>query len=562
MVLIRALGTARDLGRLHEIVAVLVRHGLGDLVRRLGLVSALEKAGRAVRWEVPEGLGSKPTERHVREALEDLGPTFVKVGQMLAARSDLLPEAWTDELARLHEQAAAVPFDEIRAQLTEDLGAPPEEVFDELDESPLAAASIAQVHTARLADGTAVVLKVRRPGAREKAEADMRLLQRLAEAAEREVPELRRYRPRSLVRQFSSSLMHELDLTIEARSAERVAENMAEHPATAVTVVVPRIHGRWSCERLCVMDRLEGTSVAEWLRAGRPGEVDGATVARQGADAVLSMVFEDGFYHADPHPGNVLLLPDGRLGLLDFGMVGHLSMTRRTEFLELLMGVVGADAEQVAEILVTWGHDGVVDETALTQDCAAFVDRYHGTPLQQLQAGAVLRDIAAVLRDHDLVLPNDVAMLLKVFVTLEGLGRELDPDFVVSAHVEPFARRLLRRAHSPWVIGMRVSRELARLAGTLPEDLRRLRTLVRRGRLGVDVGLGDLEGFGARLSSAANRVTIGMITAALIVGTSISLTIPGGPRLWGLPVFGLFGFVSSVVVGLWLLWSIARSTRR
>ena len=555
--LLEALNTARDLGRLHEIASVLLRHGLGDIVTRLGLAGVLERAGRALHVSVGKS-STLSTEQRVRQALEDLGPTFVKVGQLLSGRSDLLPPHWADELARLQERVGPVPFAEIEAQLTEDLGKAPDEVFADLDREPLAAASIAQVHTATLPDGTAVVLKVRRPDIEDTVEADLRLLARLAESLEENVPELRRYRPRSLARQFASSLRQELDLAREGRSAQRIAANLADRPS----VVVPRVYGRWSCRRLLVMDRLDAPSAGEWLRQGRPGEVDAAAVAREGARAVLHMVFIDGLYHADPHPGNVLVLPDGRLGMLDFGMVGHLSESRRTEFLELLMGITARRPDDVADILLGWSREGDVDVDQLVHDCNAFIDRYEGVPLQQLEATALLADIGTVLRDNDLFLPLDVAMLLKVFVTLDGLGRQLDPDFVTTAHVEPFAERALRQSHSPVRVLRRNSRELLRLLRGLPDDLRRLVRSARRGRLKLDVGLDDLQTFGRQLDHSANRVTMGLITAALIVGTSIALTVDAGPQLFGLPFFALMGFVSSVAVGLALLWSIARSGRR
>lgn len=554
--LLEALNTARDLGRLHEIGSVLIRHGLGDIVRRLGMARVLERAGRALHWRQIVGL-DRPPQVRLREALEELGPTYVKVGQLLAGRADLLPPEWTNELSRLHERTHPVAIDAIRAQLVEDLGAEPEEVFRDFEATPLASASIAQVHGATLPDGRRVVLKIRRPGIRDTVEADLRLLGRLAEKAEERMPELRRFRPRSLVRQLARSLRDELDLRIETKNAERLRGNLPE----GSSIVIPDICSSFTRERLCVMERFDGPSLGEWMRnAGRDGDrgAERARIAEIGADAVLRMVFLDGCFHADPHPGNVMLLPDARLGLVDFGMVGYLSDARRREFLGLLMAIVGHDVDRVVDTLLGWS-EGEVDLDLLTQDSAAFIDRYYGLPLKELDVSEMLGDLTRFLRENDLFLPNDLALLLKVFVTLDGLGCLLDPDFVMAVHIEPFARQAWRQQNSPGQVVRRGARELGAVMTSFPGDLRRLLYRLRRGRVRIDVDVERLERFGERVARSANRLTVGLVTAALIIGTSISLTVSGGPRIFELPAFGLLGFTSSLVAGVWLLWSILRS---
>ncbi len=550
-----ALGAARDLGRVHDIAAVLIRYGFGDLVQRLGMANALERAGKALHLKgPPHAVRLEPAER-VRQALEELGPTFVKLGQILATRADLFPPEWIVEFGKLQDAAPAVPFDAIRAQIAEDLGEAPEAVFAELDTLPLAAASLAQVHRARLADGTPVVLKVRRPGIRPVIEADLRLLGRLAEIMEAEAPDLRRYRPREVVREFAHSLRRELDFSAEGRNAERIAASFADHPE----IVVPRIHWQWTGERLNVQDWIDGIpgrSVAV-LGAG----FDRRLLARRGADAVLKMMLEDGFFHADPHQGNVFYLPDNRLAFIDFGMVGRLPEVRRYEVAQLMHGLVDRDAGAVAEVLLNWSGGADGDGDALHAEIERFVDDYHGVALKELDFGAMLGDVVTMLREHGLALPPDLALMIKAFITLEGLGRQLDPDFDIAGEAAPFLKKVLLAHHAPAAIAGRGWRGLVAavdmLAG-LPRDFGRLLRTARRGSLRVEVDVPPLKAFGERLDRAASRLTMGIVTAALIVGSSIALTVDRGDSV---SLIGLFGFVGAVLGGLWVLVSVWRGGR-
>ena len=551
-----ALGAARDLGRVHQIAAVLVRYGFGGLVQRVGMAGALERAGKALHWREPEDLARLEPPARVRRALEELGPTFVKLGQILATRGDLFPPEWIAEFGKLQDAAPALPFAELRAQLVEDLGEAPEAVFAELDPVPLAAASLAQVHRARLADGTAVVLKVRRPGIRPVIEADLRLLDRLAEIIEKEAPELARYRPREVIRQFAHSLRRELDFSAEGRNAERIARLFADTPA----IVVPRIHWQWTGERLNVQDFIDGIPGRQ--AAALPEGFDRRLLARQGADAVLRMILEAGFFHADPHQGNVFYLPGNRIAFIDFGMVGRLSEARRFEVATLMHGLVGRDARKVADVLLDWSADSSGDAEALRSEIEAFVDEYHGVALKQLDLGALLADVVAILREHGLALPPDLAMMIKAFITLEGMGRQLDPDFDIAGEAAPFLREVLLAHLAPRAIARRGWAALAggvqMLAG-LPQDIGRLLRAARRGKVQLEVDVPALKAFGDQLDRAASRLTMAIVTAALIVGSSIVMTVDRGG---GVATLGLLGFVGAVVCGLWVLVSVWRGGRR
>jgi ubiquinone biosynthesis protein len=345
-------------------------------------------------------------------------------------------------------------------------------------------------------------------------------------------------------------------MRIEARNLERMRANLPE----GAGLVIPAALHEHVTERLLVMDYLPGPDLGAWLRDERRAGPATEELAARGADAVLRMVFHDGLYHADPHPGNVLVLPDGRLGLVDFGMIGTLTDERRREFVALLHAVVRRDVNEAVEVLLDWGG-GDVEPDLLRHDCSAFVDRYHGVPLRRLDATEVLRDVTSLLRENHLLLPPDVAMLFKVFLTLDSLGRLLDPDFVMATRIEPFAERAYAADRAPLAVARRGLAEVSSALGALPRDLQRLASRMRHGRLHVDVDTPRLDQFGHMLERSANRLTLGIVTAALIVGTAIALTVPGGPTLLGLPAFALIGFLSSLATGLWLIWAVLRTPR-
>jgi ubiquinone biosynthesis protein len=558
--LIETLGAARDMGRLNAILGVLIRHGFGDTVRRLGLADSLEKAGHALKWDHAADLARLEPPVQVRLAMEELGPTFVKLGQILAGRADLFPPEFIAEFEKLHSQVPPVPLALLRPQLVEDLGDQPEMVFARFDPEPMAAASIAQVHRAQLKDGTEVIVKIRRPGIADTIAADLRLLARLAAVAEAEIPALRPYRPQQLVRELARSLKRELDLASECRNAERIAANMASLP----WIVVPRVHWAHTRERVNVQDLIVGVPGHHLEQLDQNG-YDRTLLAQRGAQAVLKMIVQDGVFHADPHPGNVFYLSDNRIAFIDFGMVGRLSARRREELLSLLLGLVERQPQAVADVLIEWtGDEHGVNLSQLESEIEAFVDQYHGVPLAQLNLGQMLADVTALLREHHLALPSDLALLIKAFITLEGMGRGLDPAFHMANEALPQLRQVVRDRYRPKVLAARTWQTLRRALAVveqLPSDVARLLRNARRGRLQVGIEVAHLRRVGDQIDRAANRLAMALVISALIVGSSIVMTVEGGPTIWGLPAFGFLGFLGAVLGGAWLVRAIWRTGR-
>jgi ubiquinone biosynthesis protein len=556
------LGPARDIGRLTDIAGVLVRHGLGDLVRRWGLADSLEAAGQRLNWAHAADLARLQPAVQMRMALEELGPTFVKLGQILAGRADLLPPEYITELEKLHSRVPALPLDDLRDQLCADLGAEPETVFAHFDDMPLAAASIAQVHRARLQDGTEVVVKIRRPGIGEVIDADLRLLERLAGIAAHRSPALAPYRPEALVREFGRSLRRELDLADECHNAERIAANLS----TLDFVRIPQVFWPLTSERLNVQALVEGIPGDQLVRLDEAG-LDRSLLARRGAQAVLKMIVEDGFFHADPHPGNVFYLPGNGIAFIDFGMVGRLTARRRDELLRLLLGLVQRRPQDVADVLMDWAsltdaNLNGVNIAQLETEIEDFVDQYHGTPLAQLRLGQMLGDVTAILRQHQLALPSDMALLIKAFVSLEGMGRALDPGFHMATEALPLLQQVVRQRYQPRRLALRAWSTVQRLLQVgeqIPHDIGHLLRLARRGRLQIHIDISHLSRVADQLDRSVSRLSMALIIAALIIGSSIVMTVSGGPQLMGLPAFGLLGFVGAVVGGIWLVRSVLRA---
>ena len=556
------LGAMRDLSRLHQISSVLIRHGLGGFVQRMGIAGMLERAGQMLRWgEAVESVPLEPAAR-VRVALEELGPTFIKLGQVMATRVDLFPPSWIAEFEKLHAEVPPVPFEELLPGLEQALGRSPFEVFRELDTRAQGSASIAQVHRARLQDGTPVVLKIRRPGVRAKVEADLRILRQLAELIESEIAEARRYQPVEIAKQFAHALEREADFATETRNIERFAKNFADDPH----IVIPKVYPEWTSETLLVQQHVEGipaTDPAAVVAAG----LDRRLLGARAADAFLKMILVDGFFHADPHPGNVFYVPGNRIVVIDFGMVGRLSPQRRKEVVDLLAGVARMEEGSMLEVLLDWAGDAYVDEVKLAADVNQLVFDYEGVVLKDLRIGTVIRQFSEIMREHSIVLPADLSLMFKTLITLEGLGRQYDPEFHIIDHITPLLRRALRERHEPAELirrGKSTVTDFLGVVSSVPRDLARLLREARRGKTRIDLDLKRLDRFGRQLDRTLDRATVGILTASLVIGSAIVMTVDGGPTLFGIPMLatlGTLGYVVAFLNSVWILYGIWRSGR-
>lgn len=549
----------RDFGRMRDIARILIHYGWGDIVKRLGLGNIAERAGTMLHRQQPEEIKHLDPAVRVRLAIEELGPTFVKLGQVLATRPDIFPPHWIAEFAKLQDSVPPEPFDELLPQLEKSLGRSPFEVFVDLQTEAVAGASIAQVHLAKLQDGTPVVLKIRRPNVRNRIDADLRLLGHLARLVESEMPESRRFQPGKIVAQFAKSLRRELDLAMEGRNTDRFALNFAGDK----NIVFAKVYWEETSEDLLVMERIDGIPGND-LDSAKLSGLDLKVLGARGADAVLKMVLIDGFFHADPHPGNVFYLPENRIALIDCGMVGRISLDRRDQIANLLAALVSKDIDELRDTLVLWAGDAPIDDDKLSADIDELIFNYESMPLKHVRFGVLLNDLTTVMRENHLMVPSDLTMLFKALITLEGLGRQLDPDFQIVHHLTPFVKKVIVDRYMPGHLvkrGWRNLNSLLDVATGLPRDLSRLLREARRGRVKIDLDLKRLDHFGHQLDHSTNRLTLALLTAALIIGSSIVMTVKGGPTLLGLPAFGFLGYFMASLFGIWLILSIWRSGR-
>lgn len=537
----------RNLNRWREILAVLSKYGLAGWASRLGLTFGTN----LLRTQAGEPLVKARHEERVRMAIEELGPTFIKLGQVLSTRPDQVGFALADELSRLQQDAPADPPEVVIQLIENELGRPIDECFASIESRAMASASIGQVHRARLLDGTEVAVKVQHPGVPKRVRVDLEILSGLAQLAER-IPELQPYRLGSTVTELQRMLRRELDFERELRNQEQFGRMFAEDNG----VVIPRCFPEFSSTRVLTMEWLQGKKLSQLVAAGGPPE-ELAAYARRGAEIYLKMIFEHGFYHADPHPGNLILLPGGAIGLLDFGMVGRLEDSLREQVEDLLVAITSHDSRRLANVVMRIGNTPQgLDDIALSTDLVGFVEQYAYQPIDQFDVTGAFTEFVEIVRRYQIVLPSSVALLIKVLLMLEGMARILDAGFSLMELFEPYRTTILRRRLSPRRQARRlrnVLEEVEQLAEVAPRRFREILDQVQTGKFDVHLDHRGLE-------PSVNRLVLGMLTSALFLGSALLLSRNVWP-LHGVPVPGALGILLSALLGIRLLRAISKSGR-
>jgi ubiquinone biosynthesis protein len=555
--LLRINRNIRSIRRYLNIVRVLSTYGFDQVLEMLGLADVVVRSRRLFRRKVPDIARLTAAER-MRLALEELGPTFVKLGQILSTRPDVIPHAFVREFEKLQDNVPSFSFEEVLTQITGELGGPVEQFFAEIDPVPLAAASIAQVHRARLRTGEDVVIKVRRPGIVAVVESDISALMALAGLAERHVSGSELYDPVGVVREFARTIRREMDFSREAHTIEKFRDNFINTP----WMYFPHVYWEQSSRAVLTMEYVAGVKVSDREKLSDLG-LDGKLIARRGADAFLEMVLTQGFFHGDLHPGNVLILPDNVICLLDYGIVGRLDEGLKTFLTDIISSIVNRDMDEVVSLLLFAGDiSDNLDIRALKRDLFNFIDSYYEIPLKEIEVGRMLMEFIEIITLYRIRIQPDLMLLTKSLVLIEGMGRTLDPAFDMAEHLRPFIVKAIRQKFSPRRISRDINQILSsylNLARNIPRDLKEIINRVNRNKFKIDLEHRGLDKFTADFDRSINRLSTSMILAAMIIGSSIIMQIDKGPKVMGLPAFAFIGYTVAGLVGLWLVYAIIRS---
>jgi ubiquinone biosynthesis protein len=539
----------KHLRRYREIVGVLAGEGLDNALDITGLRRFAPVKGRlAARREGPTTLPVR-----IRRTLERLGPSFVKLGQAASTRSDIIPEPIILELQKLQDRVEPFAYEKARAIVERELGAPLEQLFASFDVEPLASASLGQVHAATLPDGTRVAVKVQRPDVREQVETDLDIVTTQARTFAGRPEFEERYDVVGIADEFARALHDELDYLTEARNAERLRSLFEGDDS----VFFPRVHWEWTTTRVLTLDLVEGIPLNRSERLDEAG-IDRAAVARAGIYCYLEQIFSHGFFHADPHPGNLFVLPDGRVGFTDFGRVGTISHVAREQLSDLLIAVVDNDAQLAVDMLYdAAGSPGDIDVSALQREVSQLLAKYCNRALTEMRVGELIREVLALVRNHHLAMSSELALLFATLTVLEGLGMQLDPGFDFVDVVTPFARRIVLERGDPHTVAHAVSvafRRGGRLMTELPDSLLRVLKRAGQGEFRLTVRPTGFEPLMDRFERATNRVAFALVVSAFVVALALLLQGTGTPP-WFVWVARILEF-GGLTVASWFFISI------
>lgn len=550
--------TYRNIKRFRQIFSVLLKYGFDDIAERLKLDSVFRFGKKfSKKARTADKYKHKTTSERIRMALADLGPSFIKLGQVLSTRPDLIPLEIVKELEKLQDDVPAFSSEQAREIVTAQLQ-PIEDIFLSFSDKPIAAASMAQVHKAVLKNGQPVAIKIQRPKISRIIETDINILYDLAGLTEKYFPEAELYNPKAIVDEFAKTIRSELDFVREGRNIDRFRNYFKNDN----TIYLPQVYWEYTTPSILTMEFINGIKISEIDFAERK-DLDRKIIARNGALATLKMIFEMGLFHADPHPGNIFVLKNNILAPLDFGMVGRLDEQTKTYLQNLLLAIVERNIDKMIKIFI---EAEVIDETKDTRllriDLNDFIDTYYGIPLNQLEIEKLFSNLIEVLRRHRIAVMTDIVLMSKALATIESVGRSLDPDFNMMELVEPYAKKLMLQPVLPKKQLKEIKQfvdETEELVKILPGELKQILRKIKKGRMNLIFEHRGLDRLITELDKSSNRLAFSLIIAALVIGSSIIVHSNKGPFIFGFPIFGLIGFLIAAIFGLWLVIAILRS---
>jgi len=539
----------KNIQRSRQIANVLIKNGFGHIIQRLDLKLPLIK-----REE--KDLGRMPATVRARLVLEELGPTFIKLGQILSTRPELAPPEFLDEFKKLQDKVPGFSYENVETEIRKEFGASTEELFDSFDKEPLAAASIAQVHHAIL-NGEDVVVKVQRPGIEDEIEADLDILFNLAHMIERHIPESTLYDPVGIVNEFAKTIRKELDFMVEARNADKFKRNFTNYPG----VYVPPVYWEATSKRVLTLEMIRGQKISECCK-----DLDSETrkdFAGKLAKSYMKQIFVDGFFHGDPHPGNIFIVGREVIAYMDFGIMGRVDEYMKDKLSNLFIAIIQKNKTKIVDELLDIGIAS--DETLIPDfrnDISELIDEYYGTSLKQVEIPALMNDVMRTALKHRIKIPANFALLIKTLMTMEGICNELSPEFNFTETAQPFVESMVAEKISPAKIVSRFMQNVVEINDMLTVIPRRMNSILSKlqeGKLVIDLEHKGLNRFITEMDTVSNRISVSLIISALIVGSSVIMLTGKGPLLFEFPILGVVGFVIAGFLGLFLVLSVLRT---
>jgi ubiquinone biosynthesis protein len=547
------------LKRYGQIIEVLQKYGFGYIIDQIGLSSIRDLTYKFNNKDKADRLNT-PGPVRVRKILEELGPTYIKLGQLLSMRHDIIPLEYATEFAKLQDDAPHFDFEDVEVIIREELGHSIEELFDFFDKKPLACASIGQVHRAKIKNGDNVVVKVQRPGIKEVIESDLDIIYSMAKLMNEHIPEARLYRPIEIVDEFSRSMLEEIDYTQEGWNTDRFAYNFRDNKQ----IHIPKVYWNYTNKRVLTLEYIEGIKASHADLLDQQG-LDRSKIALLVGEAFMQQVFEDGFFHADLHPGNILIMKDGTVAFLDFGMTGHLSLEMCDMFLDGLTALVKGDSSLLVELSRDMGCvDYHVDTRSLKEDIEYFLSKYYGRAQKNLDASVIIEEFIGILREHQVIIPHNIALLVRGMVVVEGFGLIINPDFNIAELIEPYAKKEIKERYHPQNLAHRTYRSIlswSRLFQKAPTKISHLLDHAENGYLRIKFESEEGNRLISEIDSASNRLSFSLIISAMIIASSMVIQTDMKPFLWGVPFLGILSFVLASLFGLWLVFNIFRAGR-
>lgn len=546
----------RDVKRFNQILIVLVEEGFGYFVNKLKVKHKFPLAIKLLPKKLKKSSDEKP-EVKLRRTLERLGPTFIKFGQVLSMRPDLIPSSYAKELEKLLDAVPKMPFSQVKAVVEKELGKPLSSAFKEFRREPIASASISQVHAAVLKSGEKAAVKVQRPDIKKIMETDIDIMFYIAELLEKHSQKLRDFQPVNIVKEFREWTEKELDFHLEARNAKRFYSNFKY----SKTVKIPKVYDGLTTEKILVFEYMEGVELNKYKEIEKKG-INFKQVLENGFDAILTMVFEHGLFHADPHPGNIIVTPDGKLAFVDFGIVGYFDEKLKNKSIDLLYGITESDADTIINTLLSLGldtHNVNMDE--FREDVINALDDLKFSSIKEVKLSSVLEELISIPLRHKFRIPPQFVLLGKTIVTLEGVALEYDPDFKIIDSTKPFLEKLVAKRSSPAYIFrsfVHNTNRYRRFLEDFPDKAEVALDKVGKGSIKLEVKDTDIRNLATELDKSSNRITYGLIIAALLMTSALTLQVQKGPFIFSIPILSFISFFVATILGIILFFSIIK----